>query len=278
MDHRGVERVGALPQRTISLLTDFGHEAGYVGMMKGVILSINPRVRLVDLGHEVRPQDIRQAAFLLRVAVPHFPPGTIHVVVVDPGVGTERRVLAVRSGDAYFVGPDNGVLSWAIGPEGEGVSVDREDLYRKPASATFHGRDRMAPVAAHLSLGMPLDELGSRVSGWVELLPPRLETEEGRIVGEVLDVDRFGNLVTSIPGSLLSEFAVEDVSVQTGSIRIRGVKRTFGDGEAGSPIAYVGSTGFLEIARVGGSAADSGCGLGSPVSLWREHSGRDLPR
>jgi len=270
--------VGALPQRTISLLTDFGHGGGYVGMMKGVILSINPRVRLVDLGHEVRPQGIRQAAFLLKTAVPYFPPGTIHVVVVDPGVGTERRVLAVRSGGAYFVGPDNGVLSWSIGPDGEVVSVDREDLYRKPTSATFHGRDRMAPVAARLSLGMPLEELGSRVSGWVELPPPRLETREGRILGEVLYVDRFGNLITSIPGTLLGECAVEDVRVQTGSIRIRGLKRTFGDGEVGSPIAYVGSTGFLEIARVGGSAADSGCELGSPVSLWREHNQRDLHR
>jgi S-adenosylmethionine hydrolase len=191
----------------LTLLTDFGTEDEYVGVMKGIILSIAPDVRLVDLSHQVPPQDIRRAAFLLMNAVPYFPPDTVHLAVVDPGVGTARRPVAVRTPAGTFVGPDNGLFSWVLERVPEWTAVEiREPAYQLPlASSTFQGRDIFAPVAAHLAAGVPLEKLGPRVEDPVWLPPPRLEISDFVAEGEVLYADRFGNLVTSIGYLVRSE-------------------------------------------------------------------------
>jgi len=258
-------------RRPIALLTDFGYQDAYAGTLSGVILSINPHARVIDLSHGVRPGDVRQAAFLLQASAGYFPPGTIYLVVVDPGVGTERKALAVRSGESCFVGPDNGVLSWSVDPASPGVravSVEHPGYRLGTVSATFHGRDVFAPAAAHLSLGVPVERLGPRVAEWVQLRRPRLETRGNRVEGEVVDVDRFGNLITSIPGSLLGGIRGRDLCVEVAGRRVVGQTRTYGDGPSGELITYLGSAGFLEIARVAGSARDLlGCGPGAPVAL-----------
>jgi S-adenosylmethionine hydrolase len=231
-------------------------------MMKGVILSLNPDVRIVDLCHEIRPQGIRQAAFLLTASRPYFPDGVIHTVVVDPGVGSARRALGVRSEGSYFVGPDNGVLSWIPAEGSDIVEIRREDLFRKPVSSTFHGRDVFAPVAAHLSLGHPFSELGPAVEGIVQLPPPRLDIDGNTVFGEVLHVDRFGNLVTSVPEAILRGVDSSRVRVDAGSLRLVGIETTYSDRDHGQFVVYVGSAGYLEIARVGGNAGEE---TGSPV-------------
>jgi S-adenosylmethionine hydrolase len=216
----------------------------------------------------VSPQGIREAAYLLMSAVPAFAPGTVHLVVVDPGVGSERRAVAARSGPGLFVGPDNGVLSWALGPDAEVVAVEREDLFRQTVSATFHGRDIFAPVAAHLSAGISLAEMGPAVSDWERLSSPRLETRGPVVHGEILHVDRFGNVITSVPGTSVPSAVRAEVRIEAGEIRVCGLKNTYADGDAGEVIAYIGSNGYIELARVGGSAADgSGLAPGSDVTV-----------
>jgi len=253
---------------TVSILTDFGHRDAYVGIMKGVILATNAHARIVDLCHEVRPQGIREAAYLLMSAAPEFAPGTTHLVVVDPGVGSGRRPLAARSGSALFVGPDNGVLSWALSRDAHVVAVDRDDLFRRPVSATFHGRDVFAPVAAHLSAGMSLKDVGTPVSDWERLPPPRLEMEGSVVRGEVLHVDRFGNLITSVPEARVRRAKQAEIRIDAGGIQACGLRDTYADGRPDEVIAYIGSSGYVELARVGGSAADmSGLTHGSDVTI-----------
>jgi S-adenosylmethionine hydrolase len=272
----------------LTLLTDFGTEDEYVGVMKGIILSIAPDVRLVDLSHQVPPQDIRRAAFLLMNAVPYFPPDTVHLAVVDPGVGTERRPVAVRTPAGTFVGPDNGLFSWVLAGVPEWTAVEiREPAYQLPlVSSTFHGRDIFAPVAAHLAAGVPLEKLGPRVEDPVWLPPPRLEISDFVAEGEVLYADRFGNLVTSIGYLQRSEdtpwrwrppsgprrfwrlFSAGDAGVVVGNVQLRGIRRTYGEAAVGELLALVGSSGFLEIAvRQGSAAAALGAVPGTPVTL-----------
>ncbi|MCS6962715.1 MAG: SAM-dependent chlorinase/fluorinase [Thermoflexus sp.] len=262
--------------RIITLTTDFGDEDGYVGTMKGVILSIAPEVRLVDLSHHIPPQDIRRAAFVVAEAAPYFPPGTIHVAVVDPGVGSARRALIVETERALFVGPDNGLFSFILDnhPEARGYSIE-EPAYRLPqVSYTFHGRDVFAPAAAYLARGVPPAAFGPPVTDPVRLPPPRLELSEERIGGEILHADRFGNLVTSIGrlqwqgatlvlqpafGPLARRFPVvfraKEARVEIGDRIIQGIVHTFAEGQPGELIAYPGSSGFLEIGLVNGCAA-----------------------
>jgi len=271
----------------LTLLTDFGTEDEYVGVMKGIILSIAPDVRLVDLSHQVPPQDIRRAAFLLMNAVPYFPPDTVHLAVVDPGVGTARRPVAVRTPVGTFVGPDNGLFSWVLERVPKWTAVEiREPAYQLPlASSTFQGRDIFAPVAAHLAAGVPLEKLGPRVEDPVWLPPPRLEISDFAAEGEVLYADRFGNLVTSIgylvrsedtlalksafgPQAVLPVFPAGDAGVVVGNVQLRGIRRTYGEAAVGELLALVGSSGFLEIAvRQGSAAAALGAAPGTPVTL-----------
>ncbi len=252
----------AAPPPIITLTTDFGVRDAYVGTMKGVILGINPRAVIVDLSHEVEPQAIAQGAFIIGSSHRFFPGGTIHVVVVDPGVGTSRKAVLLVTPTARFLGPDNGVLTHAAGPgyvDGEGLApgyeayeLSNRELWLGPPSDTFHGRDVFAPVAAHLSLGVPHSEVGPRLSG-LTLLPRATPAWDGPVLeGSVVHVDRYGNLVTDIPGSLLR--GAGDLVVQVGGWRIRGLSRSYAEAE--SLLAIVGSTATLEVAVRNGSASE----------------------
>ena len=260
------------------MLTDFGEADGFVGTMKGVILGISPKAQLVDLSHLIAPQNIRQAAFVLMTAAAYFPEGTVHLVVVDPGVGSARRPIAVETSHNSWVVPDNGVLSYALTQEANYRAVELASAkYRLPeVGNTFHGRDIFSPAAAHLAMGVALNELGPQVDNIVLLDPPRLKVDGSRIEAEVLKVDRFGNLRTSIhkltwDGEnaliLLPTFGVdpesspplrfsgEDALIKIRLITIQGISTTFSDVEPGQVVAFVGSEGGLEIAVNQGNAA-----------------------
>ncbi len=249
----------AYPPRVaiVTLLTDFGDTDTYVGQMKGAILAISPSATLVDLTHCVPPQDIRTGAFLLWTAVEAFPPGSIHLAVVDPGVGSERRAVAAQSarGD-FFVGPDNGLL--APGLERLGgttvvIELSNSKFWGPRSSKTFHGRDVFGPIAAHLVRGVPLSELGTAISDLRRPFSlPRPSAAGSTIRGEILHVDRFGTLVTNLPGdSVAEEFSLAIKG------RIIGGQRHghFESVSGGSLVALVGSAGLIEIALRNGSAA-----------------------
>lgn len=233
------------------LLTDFGQRDPYVGVMKGVILARAPKAAVVDLCHEIRPQDVRGAAFALRISVPYFPKGSLFVAVVDPGVGSGRRILWARTKNHQFLAPDNGLLSWLEGPILELRSVENSALFLPRVSATFHGRDIFAPVAARLSRGLAPKRLGPAVSDYVRIplsVPGR--TAAG-VRGEVLWIDRFGNAVTN----LRREHAKD-----SGRVLFRGrpvaVCGHYAQAPAGRPLALIGSSGFLELSIRGGDFAE----------------------
>lgn len=242
--------------KIITLCTDFGLRDGYVAAMKGIILSIAPEVRLVDISHDIAPQSVREGAFVLRSAYAFFPPGTIHLVVVDPGVGSERRAVAVRTGEHLFVVPDNGVLGYVLRREKEMEAISLTDpaYWRKEVSETFHGRDIFAPVAAHLARGVGLDDVGEPLEKLVQLdLPVPERQDDGSIVGHVIHVDGFGNVVTDIPASMLG--GDDRWQVTAGEKRIIGLSSTYASAAKGDLIALIGSHGFLEVAVREGSAA-----------------------
>jgi S-adenosylmethionine hydrolase len=242
----------------ITLLTDFGARDIYVAAMKGVILSLNPQAVLVDLTHEVPPQDIRAGAFLLAAATPHFPEGAIHLAVVDPGVGTDRRALAAWGKGRFWVGPDNGLfsLAWAGATDLKVVCLENPAYFRPQVSATFHGRDLFAPVAAHLSLGVELPRLGPPLIDPVALpnLAPIYSEDTAR--GEIIYVDHFGNLVSNVPAAgLRGWLGGRSCQIRVGSVMIPGMARTYADVAPGQFLALEGSHGFLEIACHRDSAA-----------------------
>jgi S-adenosyl-L-methionine hydrolase (adenosine-forming) len=261
----------------ITLTTDFGSRDPFVGIMKGVILSICPAARLVDLTHEVAPQDVLGGRLALESAVPFFPDGTVHLAVVDPGVGSARRPIAVRSGGHHLVAPDNGLLSFALERPGCTVVALTAPEYRLPeVSATFHGRDIFAPAAAHLAAGLPLEQLGPVVVDPVRLSLPGCRLEGGGLIGEVLDADRFGNLVTSIPAARLADIPGRGVpSVEVDGRAAGRIVGSYADGPDGEPAAIVGSTGRLEIFVKGGSARGLlQVGRGAAVRVRRAGGGR----
>lgn len=229
----------------------------------------------VDITHDVPPQAVRVGAYLLWSVAPLFPPGTVHCAVVDPGVGTSRAALAVASGGQYFVGPDNGLLVPAARRCGAAVvyRLTEPAYWRTPVSATFHGRDVFAPVAAHLARGVPLEALGEPAGEYVDLVVPAGRWDGTALRGEVLSIDPFGNLVTTIPGALIQHLAgVGAVTVETESGTLRAsVARTFGDVAHGDAVVFVGSDGVVEVAINGGSAAArTGASVGARV-LIRPH-------
>jgi S-adenosylmethionine hydrolase len=259
--------------QVITLTTDFGTQDAYVGVMKGVILRLNPEAQIVDLSHEIPPQGIQQAAFLLSTSFRYFPEGTIHLAVVDPGVGGERRALAARSGDAYFVAPDNGALSYVAsrGAFQEVVELTNSDFWLSPVSNTFHGRDVLAPVAAHLSLGVELARLGESVVEIVSLPMPSPEWKGPRLAGQVVYIDRFGNLVTDIPAEALPS---GPYTVHPAERAIPHLHRTYCQVVKGETLAYIGSSGFMEIAVREGSAKELlRATVGTVVTVQAEDNG-----
>jgi S-adenosylmethionine hydrolase len=250
--------------RLITLTTDFGTADGYVGAMKGMILSRAPGTTIVDITHEVPPQDVAAAAFALAQAAPTFPPGTIHVVVVDPGVGGKRREVILDDGAQLFVGPDNGVFALAAPSVREAHQITSPDFRREEVSPTFHGRDIFAPAAARLAAGAQPSDAGPRVTLEGTLGPrPLLMSHAGRqVTGHVIHVDRFGNLVTDIPADALPIQA----AVRIGSVEIQPIRATYADVDKGQVVAYVGSSGTLEVGVRDGSAQSVlTVGRGAPV-------------
>jgi len=267
----------ARPSGVVSLLTDFGSADPYVGIIKGVVLGINPRARLVDVTHGIPPRDVRRGALALATAYAFFPRGTVHLAVVDPGVGGDRRPLAVHADGHYFVGPDNGVLSFALEcPDAVAVAPTNPAYHRPTVSRTFHGRDVFAPVAAHCSRGVPLGRLGPRVGDPVRLAWPRARRQGDRILGEVLLADHFGNLLTSITARDLPT-GLGACRLEIGGRVVDGLVGTYGERPRRHLGALIDSSGRLEIFVRDGSARDRlRVGPGAPVSLRADSS--SIPR
>jgi hypothetical protein len=242
----------------ITLTTDFGSGSPYVAAMKGVILGINPAVRLVDISHEVGPQNVQNGAVLLAEAAPWFPAGAIHVAVVDPGVGTQRKLIYARIGDGQYLAPDNGLLSLLAKRHHPAriIELANADVWLPDVSHTFHGRDILAPVAAQLSLGLEPERLGPAIHEMLMLDWPEPRRSDNRIEGAVQWIDRFGNLITNIGARLLHESENHSaVRIQCAGREIVGMVRAYGQCNRGELTALVGSSGYLEIAVVDGSAA-----------------------
>ena len=257
----------------ITLLTDFGSRDYFVGAMKGAILSLNQTAVIVDITHEIPPMEIRAAAFNLLAVHQEFPPGTIHVVVVDPGVGSRRRGVVVECAGQFFVGPDNGVFSWVCERAGEfrAVHLTNDKFWRHPVSQTFHGRDIFAPVAAALANGVDVAEFGPEIvdATQLESLRPR-KLESGMTEARVIHVDRFGNCITSLTRDECGAGKISAVaSLMVNGHQISSWREFFADNAAvGELICLFGSAGFLEIAAQNSSAAEIlGAQSGDPVIL-----------
>jgi S-adenosylmethionine hydrolase len=227
----------------------------------------------VDLTHDIPPGHVQRAAFVLEVAARDFPPGTVHLAVVDPGVGTVRRALAVRARGQWFVGPDNGLLEWALGdPTVEVVAVTESRFFRQPVSRTFHARDVFAPVAAHLACGTAIAAFGPRITDPVRIERPRPRRDDGRLVGRIMFIDHFGNALTNLTGADLEDafprVPEARLEVLVAGRALRGLARAYGVAKAGTLLAILGSSGRVEIAQVGGDAsARLGLGEGDEVTV-----------
>jgi S-adenosylmethionine hydrolase len=252
------------PMAIITLLTDFGTQDEYVGLMKGVILSVDPAVTVVDVTHHIDRHDIIQAAFVLESSYGYFPRGTVHITVVDPRVGTERSILAVDARGHFFLAPDNGVLSLVMSeaPCDAIIRVDNPRYYRSKVSHTFHGRDIFAPVGAHIARGVPLTEMGSAVDVSQCVLLDGISVRTGaagELIGRIVSIDRFGNAITNIDADrldrLLAASGSEAMQIQVRAHRVSGLSHTYGDVAPNRPLALIGSRGFLEIAVNQGSAS-----------------------
>jgi hypothetical protein len=259
--------------RIITITTDFGVEDPFVGTMKGVILTINRHVQLIDLTHGVAPQDVLEGALALEASVPFFPPGTVHLAVVDPGVGTARRALGVTAAGQLFVGPDNGLFTFLFaGPGWRAVALEAS-AYRLPmVSRTFHGRDVFAPAAAYLSLGVPLESFGREIADPVRLPWPTVSRAGDLLVGEVIHVDRFGNLLTSVRAMDLAPLGPEaSLAVEVGGTAISGLSATYAERALGELGAILGSSGRLEVFVRNGSARDRlDVGRGARVRVTKQ--------
>ena len=241
----------------ITLLTDFGTRDHYVASMKGVILGINPLCTLVDISHHVAPQDIREGAFLLANSFSFFPKRTIHLAVVDPGVGGPRRPILVVTSDYYFIGPDNGIFSLVLPRERleKVIVLSNPNYFLSQVSSTFHGRDIFAPVAAYLSLGERPEAFGRETNTWKELSFARPKRCRNGLSGEVIHIDGFGNLISNINDQEISDFAEgEPLSIKVGRQTIRGLKKGYWEGKRGEVIAVIGSGGFPGISVKEGNA------------------------
>lgn len=242
----------------ITLTTDFGLQDHYVSVMKAVILKISPSCRMIDVSHEIPPQDVMAGAWVVRNAAMLFPPGTVHLVVVDPGVGTERNPVALKIEDQFFVGPDNGLFSLiADAFDYQAVRLTKSKYWREQKSNTFHGRDVFAPVAAHLAAGVPLNDLGEPVD---ELITYRWAvpiSDKDGIQGWVVHIDRFGNLITNISADLIQSLQADlGIRIYAGNTILNNIETAFASVPDGEPVAYIGSSGTLEIAINKGNAKE----------------------
>ncbi|MDI6839692.1 MAG: SAM-dependent chlorinase/fluorinase [bacterium] len=244
----------------VTILTDFGLSDSYVGVMKGVMLKINPELKFVDITHSIPQGNIKKAAFQLFTAYKYFPKSTIHLVVVDPGVGTKRNPIIVETNDYHFVGPDNGVFSWIY--ENEDFKVYKIMEISSLISNTFHGRDVFAPIAAKLSLRIKPSELGNLLNQWVKFKPPKPIIKSNTIRGEVLDIDGFGNIITNVPKSVFEAIAKTNFKIKIKNCVIKEIKTSYMQNHrfctpklGKSPIAIFGSAGFLEISLPSGNCA-----------------------
>jgi S-adenosylmethionine hydrolase len=257
-------------RNVITLTTDFGLQDYYVSAMKAVMLGISPGIRLVDISHEIPSQDIMAGSWILKNSAMLFPPNTVHTVVVDPGVGTERQPVALQIEDQYFVGPDNGIFSLLTQEHDfEAVRLTNEKYWRDETSSTFHGRDIFAPVAAHLSQGVDLVDLGEPIDKLVTYRWTVPIADKDGLEGMVIHIDKFGNLITNITASLLEE-VIKDKSVKiyVGNTILDEIASTFGSVAEGEPVAYIGSSGVLEIAINKGNAKEMlGVQKGAQISL-----------
>lgn len=258
--------MGSKQMKTITLTTDFGSQDGYAGILKGVIWQIAPDAQVADLSHSVKPQDILGGAMVLGRSAPYFPPGTVHLAVVDPGVGTARRALAACLGDCFFVGPDNGLVTMlyhqaershsgeSANPPLEIVGLDQPRWWRKSLSRSFHGRDIFAPVAAHLANGVALTELGTPIHDPVLLYLPQAQVLDDGWRGQVLYIDHYGNVATNIERKHLAAFSSIQVRIGV-EIVARGVVSSYADAEPGRLIAMIDSDDRLALCVVNGNAA-----------------------
>jgi S-adenosylmethionine hydrolase len=245
----------------ITLLTDFGTVDYYVGAMKGVILSRNHDARIIDIAHDIPPQDIQAGAFTLLGAYSTFPAGTIHVAVVDPGVGSERRPILVSAGGQFFIGPDNGLFSYVYErePEKKVLHLKNEKYFRSPRSSTFHGRDVFAPVAGALSSGVPVEQFGEEITDYVRLSHLAPELQSGQIIeASIIHIDSFGNCVTNLtPGDLDASMLSAGASLEVNGRKITSLRRFYGEATATPDELFLieGSAGYLEIAANCANAA-----------------------
>ena len=249
--------VTAADVQVITLTTDFGTQDWFVGVMKGVIAGIAPEAKVIDITHEIPPGNIRAGAFAVAASFSFFPKGTIHVAVIDPGVGSTRAPLAVRTEDYIFVGPDNGLLSWAWQRQKlhRIYTLENSKFFLKPVSQTFHGRDIFAPVAAHLSTGKPIQTFGRKPAHIVRLPWPAPTLSNQQITGQILYFDRFGNALTNISESALRKFDTSKLQLFSKRRHLCAVKEFYQAVPRGKPVGVLGSSGFLEIAINGGNAA-----------------------
>ncbi len=240
--------------KLVTFLTDFGLKDHYVGVMKAVVLSICPEAKIIDITHEILPQNIAQGAYILGVSYKYFPKGTIHIGVVDPGVGTNRRGICVVADGYFFVGPDNGLFTLIYDFANKFIvyELKNDNYFLNEISTTFHGRDIFAPVAGHLACGLDPAKLGPRVLDQLRLPWPKPIIKEKRIIGTVIHVDRFGNLITNISKDLLREKSIKKVIFKNFEIPF---KKTYADVKPNFPVALVGSDGLVEVAIFMGSAA-----------------------
>jgi S-adenosyl-L-methionine hydrolase (adenosine-forming) len=266
-----------MSSRIVALLTDFGHRDPFVGMMKGVMLGINPDLQLIDISHEIAPQRVREASVVLSVTVPYFPPHTIFLVVVDPGVGGTRRPIVVETAEHLFVAPDNGVLGPALDQAEVRLVVHATDAryFRQPISRTFHGRDVFAPLAAWLSRGTPVHVMGAVIDDYRRLDMPRPQVQaDGGLEGEVLYQDRFGNLITNIPEAWVKAVwgppPWQGIQAHIEATVIHGLDSHYAQRSPQELGMIINSWGLFEIFANGGNAAQAtGAVEGSPVKMVR---------
>ena len=256
-------------QRIISLTTDFGTQDGYIGIVKAVIIGICPDVRIIDLSHDLPPWNIAAAAWVLGNSFQHFPSGSIHVGVVDPGVGSSRRAVALEAADHIFVGPDNGIFSKLLHTNEVKFAVEltEEQYWRKNLSSTFHARDVFGPVAAHYATGVSLKQLGKEIDieSLLRLPAREIQVRQNRVEGSVAYVDHFGNLITNIKKDMVRESAL----CQVGKRSIGRIKQTYSSGDLGAPLAFIGSHGYLEIAVSQGRADEKlDAGVNTTIILF----------